>query len=105
MLSPQLSSWAMLIFWTSLCLILEAFFSGSELAMVSVDKLKLAHQAGRGHRGAKMALWLARHPEWLFSTTLLGQNLFIVGNTVYLTFLSTSILVMSMSFLEFSCHL
>ncbi len=82
----SLSGWTTLIFWTVICLALEAFFSGAELAMVSVDKLKLAHQAGRGHRGAKMALWLARHPEWLFSTTLLGQNLFIVGNTVYLTF-------------------
>ena len=78
--------WLTLIFWTTLCLVFEAFFSGSELAMVSADKLKLTHLASRGHRGARMALAMARHPEWLFSTTLLGQNLFIVANSVYLTF-------------------
>jgi len=79
-------TWTSLILWTVACLALEAFFAGSELALVSADKLKLAHRAARGNQGAKIALALAKKPEWLFSTTLLGQNLFIVANSALITF-------------------
>ncbi len=79
-------SWTTLLISTTVCLILEAFFSGSELAIVSADKMKLAHRAARGNRGARMALALAHRPEWFFSTTLLGQNLFIVANSILITF-------------------
>jgi len=79
-------TWHTLVLWTSICLVLEAFFSGSELAIVSADKLKLAHRAAQGHRGAKAALALAHRPEWFFSTTLLGQSLFIVANSILVTF-------------------
>lgn len=79
-------TWTALIFWTAICLALEGFFAGSELALVSADKLKLAHRAAKGHQGAKIALSLARRPAWLFSTTLLGQNLFIVANSTLITF-------------------
>jgi CBS domain containing-hemolysin-like protein len=79
-------TWTSLIFWTTFCLVMEAFFSGSELALVSADKLKLNHRAARGHPGAKIAIGLAHRPEWFFSTTLLGQNLFIVANSILITF-------------------
>ncbi len=79
-------TWTQLAIWTTLCLVLEAFFSGSELALVASDKMKLTHQAARGHRGARIALALSHRPEWLFSATLLGQNLFIVANSVLITF-------------------
>lgn len=79
-------SWTTLILSTMVCLALEAFFSGSELAIVSADKMKLTHRAASGHRGAKMALALAHRPEWFFSATLLGQNLFIVANSILITF-------------------
>ncbi|MBI2980913.1 MAG: HlyC/CorC family transporter [Deltaproteobacteria bacterium] len=75
-----------LVFWSLFCLALEALFSGTEIALVSCDKLRLTHRAARGETGAKIALSLARRPEWFFSTTLLGQNLFIVGNTILVTF-------------------
>lgn len=78
--------WSKLLLWTFLCLCLEAFFSGSELAIVSADKMKLANRAARGHFGAKMALNLSKRPEWFFSTTLLGQNFFIVANSILVTF-------------------
>lgn len=72
--------------WTAACLAMEALFSGAELALVCCDKLKLAHRAARGTRGARIALGFAKRPEWFFSTTLLGQNLFIVGNSILATF-------------------
>src|SRR3989338_765839 len=79
-------SWPVLLFLTLACLILEGFFSGSEMALVSADKLKLSHRATAGDKGAKIAMRLAERPEWFFSTTLLGQNLFIVANSILVTF-------------------
>ncbi len=91
-------SWGALIFWTSVCLALEGFFSGSELALVSADKLKLAHRATRGDRGAKMAMTLAHRPEWFFTATLLGQNLFIVANSILITFFIVDVFGMKYEF-------
>lgn len=79
-------NWVSLLFGTAFCLAMEAFFSGGELALVSADKLRLTHRAARKDRRAGMALMLARRPEWFFSATLLGQNLFIVANSILVTF-------------------
>lgn len=75
-----------LIFWSLICLVMEAFFSGAEIALVSCDKARLSHRAGEGDRGARAALSLAHRPEWFFSATLLGQYLFVVGNSIWITF-------------------
>ncbi|OGQ30076.1 MAG: hypothetical protein A3B79_03475 [Deltaproteobacteria bacterium RIFCSPHIGHO2_02_FULL_50_15] len=71
---------------TVLCLALEGFFSGSEISLVAVDKQKLRQKAALGHRGAKIAERFIGNPPLLFSVTLLGQNFFIVANTVLATF-------------------
>jgi len=67
------------------CLILEAFFSGSEIGVVSADKIKLRHAAAKGSRGAKLALAMLEKPEWLLSTTLVGTNVAVVANTTFAT--------------------
>lgn len=56
-------------------LLLKAFFSGSEIAMVNSDKLKLRHQAKMGNRGAALVLKLFRTPDVILGTTLVGTNL------------------------------
>ncbi len=55
-------------------LILKGFFSGSEIAMVNSDKLKLRHQAKMGNRGASLVLKLFRTPDVILGTTLVGTN-------------------------------
>ncbi len=65
----------------TLCLLLEGFFSGSEIAIVSADQLKLRHRAAKGSKGAKLALKMLEKPEWLLSTTLIGTNIAVVTNT------------------------
>jgi CBS domain containing-hemolysin-like protein len=55
-------------------LILKGFFSGSEIAMVNSDKLKLKHQAKMGDRGAKLVLRLFKTPDVILGTTLVGTN-------------------------------
>jgi putative hemolysin len=63
------------------CLVAEAFFSGSEIAIVSADRIKLRHEAAKGSRGAQLALDMLQTPEWLLSTTLVGTNIAVVTNT------------------------
>ena len=67
------------------CLICEGFFSGSEIGVVSADRMKLRHQAAKGSEGAKLALSMLKKPEWLLSTTLVGTNISVVTNTTMAT--------------------
>jgi len=69
----------------AICLIIEGFFSGSEIGMVSADRMKLRHQAAKGSKGSKLALEMLKKPEWLLSTTLVGTNIAVVTNTTMAT--------------------
>lgn len=63
----------------------EGFFSGSEIGIVSSDKMRLRHDAAKGSRGARLALKMLEKPEWLLSTTLVGTNISIVANSTLVT--------------------
>ena len=56
-------------------LLLSAFFSGSETALVSLNRYQLRHRARQGHRGARLAERLLERPDRLISLILLGNNL------------------------------
>jgi len=56
-------------------LMLSAFFSGSETALMSLNRYQLRHRAREGHRGAKVAERLLRRPDRLIGLILLGNNL------------------------------
>ena len=58
-----------------LLLVLSAFFSGSETALMSVNRYQLRHKAREGHRGARLAEQLLRRPDRLIGLILLGNNL------------------------------
>ncbi len=59
-------------------LLIEGFFSGSEIAILSVDRIFLKSKANQGNRGAKLALFFANNPEKLLAVTLLITSLCIV---------------------------
>lgn len=56
-------------------LLLKGFFSGSEIAMVNSDKLKLRHKAKIGDPGAGLVLKMFKKPDVILGTTLVGTNL------------------------------
>ncbi|MBF0283497.1 MAG: HlyC/CorC family transporter [Magnetococcales bacterium] len=56
-------------------LVLKGFFSGSEIAMVNSDKLKLRHMAKMGDRGAQKVLNFYKTPDIILGTTLVGTNI------------------------------
>ncbi len=68
---------------------LKGFFSGSEIALVNADKIRLRRMAKDGHKGAKMVIKAFEHPDQLLSTTLIGTNI----STIALTTIGTLLVV------------
>jgi CBS domain containing-hemolysin-like protein len=66
-----------------ICLILEALYSGGEIALIASDIHRMKFFARRGSFSAEQAVKLMEKPEWFISTTLIGTNLaIIVGSTL-----------------------
>jgi len=57
-----------------LCLVLEALYSGGEVALFSSDINKIKYYARQGSSGARQAVKLKEHPEWFISTALIGTK-------------------------------
>lgn len=52
----------------------SAFFSGSETALMALNRYRLLHLAREGHRGAQLAMRLLQQPDRLIGLILLGNN-------------------------------
>ncbi len=72
-------------------LLMKGFFSGSEIALVSADQVKLRHKSARGSAGARLASGLLKRPTQLLTTTLLGTNLSSIALTTVGTMLMVSL--------------
>jgi CBS domain containing-hemolysin-like protein len=70
-----------------LLLVLKGFFSGSEIALVNCDKVKLNARANQGHKGSREVLRLFKTPEVMLGTTLVGTNIATVALTTLVTLL------------------
>lgn len=81
-------SLTMVILGMVVLLLLQGFFSGAEIAIVSCDKARLRHKASQGDAGSKLALRLLRRPEVILSTTLVGTNIALVLLTAIATTLA-----------------
>ena len=57
-----------------LLILLSAFFSGSETALMTLNRYRLRHQAKDGHRSAIRAEKLLQRPDRLIGLILLGNN-------------------------------
>lgn len=66
-------------------LLLKGFFSGSEIAMVNSDKIRLRHMAKTGDKGAALVLKMYKTPDLLLGTTLVGTNVATVTVTTLIT--------------------
>ena len=57
------------------CLLLSVFFSSSETAFISLQRIRLQHMVDTKVKGASRVLRMVQRPEKLLSTILLGNNL------------------------------
>jgi len=73
-----------------LFLITEGFFSGSELAMISFNRIKIRHLAESGDARAVKLESLLEKPEKLFGATSVGTNLSVFAGTAIATAFAAS---------------
>ena len=70
------------------CIMMEAFFSGCEIGMISINRFKMEQESEEGNTSAQMILDLLGKPERLFATTSLGTNVAVVcASAVFTGFL------------------
>jgi len=69
------------------CIFCEGFFSGTETAMVSVDRARIKALAEQGAKKQALVESVLHTPEKFFSTTLLGTNIFEVLSNAIATLL------------------
>jgi len=74
-----------------LCLLLSAFFSSSETAFISLQRIRVEHLVDTKVRGAKRVAKMVERPEKLLSTILLGNNFVNIAATALATFLAIRI--------------
>jgi CBS domain containing-hemolysin-like protein len=68
-------------------LLCSAFFSASETAFSSVNRIKLKHLASRGNKRAARALKLAESYDKLLSAVLIGNNVVNIASSALATLL------------------
>ncbi len=69
----QISTGTLLIILIALIL-LSGFFSGSETALMTLNRYRMKTLARKGHRGARLARYLLSRPDRLLGLILLGNN-------------------------------
>jgi len=74
-----------------ICLVLSAFFAGSETALMSLNRYRLRHLARAGHRGAQLAERLLKQPDRLIGLMRLGDTLSNVAATSLTTLIALRI--------------
>lgn len=53
----------------------EGFFAGSEIGIISFDKIKIKHMETQGNKLAGFLIKMTKRPESTFSTSLIGNNI------------------------------
>ncbi len=70
----------------------SAFFSSSEAAFLSLEKVRVAHLVNTNSPGARRVASMIEQPERLLATILLGNNLVNVAFTAVVTVLAVDLL-------------
>lgn len=84
------------ILWTVACILvlilLSAFFSGTEIAYLSSDRLRLELDRDKGGLVGRTLSMLYRHPDMQITSLLVGNNIVLVLYGILMTQLFTPIL-------------
>ena len=81
----------MTVYIVVFCVVMEAFFSGAEIALISVNRPKFSTLVKKGKKGALLLEELFKSPSKLYGTTSLGTNIFVVTGTAVTTAYFTGI--------------
>lgn len=76
---------ALLLVGAAFCVLMTAFFTAAETALISSDKVFLSKRRKEGNKSAGIALKHLENIDYLLSTTQFGANLFIASATTLAT--------------------
>ena len=85
------SHWGQII-GIAVLVLMSGYFSGTETAFTSVNKIKLKNLADKGNHRAELALNLANDYDKLLSTILIGNNIVNIAMTAVATVLFMELL-------------
>lgn len=77
-----------------LCILLQGFFSGSEIALITTSRFNIQRLANGNNRRARIIRDFKEHPERFLSITLIGTNL----SEILATTIATSIFIKHFGF-------
>jgi len=69
----------------------SAFFSGTEIAFTSLNKLRLKKEADTATKAEKLVLYICNHYDNALSTVLIGNNLVNIGATSIATVIAVNL--------------
>jgi len=75
-----------------ICLAFSAFFSGSEIAFASANKVRLKKAAEVGNKRAKTAYYISEHFDDALTTILIGNNLVNIAASSISTVIAISLM-------------
>jgi len=75
-----------------ICLAFSAFFSGSEIAYASANKVRLKIAAETGNKRAKIAYYISEHFDDALTTILIGNNLVNIAASSISTVIAISLM-------------
>lgn len=73
----------------SICILLSAFFSGAETALVSAQRISIETGASKGKRNAVRSLYILDNIEDAIGMVLVGNNIANIAATAFITFVAT----------------
>jgi putative hemolysin len=73
-------------------LILSAFFSGSEMAFISINRAIIADKARKGDKHAKILEKLLRKPDEVVSSIVIGNNIVNIFASILAGYVATSLI-------------
>lgn len=82
------STWQLIVF--VILLMLSAFFSASEMALMTLSKIRIRQMVDEGVKGADVVDKLIQNPNKLLSTILVGNNVVNIAASALATSLSIS---------------
>ncbi|NQT06689.1 MAG: HlyC/CorC family transporter [Candidatus Omnitrophica bacterium] len=66
------------VFIILLCLAIEGFFAGSEIGIISCNRIRMSHLMDKKDKRARIVTSFFENPEEFLSTTLVGVNLAVI---------------------------
>jgi len=71
----------------AVCIILAGFFSGTEIGLISCNRIRIQHLAESGDRRASIVQKLLSDPSRMLATTLVGTNLAVISGASAMTYI------------------